>query len=327
MTGIRPQDLGGPERVMKVLGAMEHHMNGVPGYRRGHARGLGFHGTFTPTPEAAELTTAEHLQGERIECVVRLSNGGSSPYLADRVHAKLGNPLGFSVCFELASGGDSTWSALNLAAFMPRAADDFHEMVVAQRSKHPGGQPNPLRMLAFAARNPHAFRGLKAAGTLLPPKSYATERFNGMHAYWLIDPDGRRQAFRFHWLPVLGIQRFDPADEARLPPQYVLSELRERVAQGPVAWRLIFQLAADGDEVDDITKVWPDHRPTVDAGELVVDRLHDDQALVDDIVWDPTRMPHGIEPSNDPMLHFRSEAYWESHRRRVAETKPSIVPE
>ena len=69
---------------MKVLGAMEKHMNNVTGFKRGHARGVAFRGHFEATPEAAELTTAEHLQGERIECVVRLSNGGSCPYLPDR---------------------------------------------------------------------------------------------------------------------------------------------------------------------------------------------------------------------------------------------------
>jgi catalase len=37
-------------------------------------------------------------------------------------------------------------------------------------------------------------------------------------------------------------------------------------------------------------------------------------------------VPPGIEPSEDPMLHFRSHAYSESYRRRAAETKPAIKP-
>ena len=39
-----PQELGGPERVVKVLGAMEKHMNNVTGFKRGHARGVAFRG-------------------------------------------------------------------------------------------------------------------------------------------------------------------------------------------------------------------------------------------------------------------------------------------
>ena len=41
---VQPQELGGPERVVKVLGAMEQHMNNVTGFKRGHARGVAFRG-------------------------------------------------------------------------------------------------------------------------------------------------------------------------------------------------------------------------------------------------------------------------------------------
>lgn len=324
----RPQDLGGPERVRNVLGAMERYMNSVPGHRRGHARGVAFHGHFTPTPEVAALSTAELFHADRIDVVVRLSNGGASPYLADRIDGKRGNPLGIGVRFELPSGDHSTWTALNLAAFPPRTPDDFHSMVVNTRSAVPGGSPNPGRMLAFLApRMPRVLRGIQAAATLKPPVSFATARFNGFHAYYLVDADGRRQAFRFRFMPVAGIANIDPEDNAVLPPQYVISEIRNRVAQAPVAWKLVLQLAQAGDEIDDLRVLWPESRPQVVAGELVIDRPHEDSELVDEWVFDPTRMPAGIELSDDPLLHFRSEAYWESHRRRRAETKPAIVPE
>jgi catalase len=323
-----PQELGGPERVVKVLGAMERYMNNVPGYKRGHARGVAFHGHFTPTAEVAELTTAELFRGERIDAVVRLSNGGASPYMPDRVSGKRGNPLGLAVRFELPSGDHSTWTALNLAAFPPHTPDDFRAMVTNTRAALPGGAPSPLRMLAFIApRIPWTLPGIKAAAALAPPKSFATARFNGFHAYYLVDADGRRRAFRFRWMPVAGIANIDPKDDTLLPPQYVLSEIKQRVARGPVAWKLVFQMAQDGDEIDDLTRLWPESRPQVVAGQLVIERLHEDQELVEGWVFDPTRMPPGIALSDDPLLHFRSEAYWESHRRRIAETKPAIVPE
>jgi catalase len=260
-------------------------------------------------------------------CVVRLSNGGASPYLPDRQSAKRGNTLGHAVRFELPSGDVATWNALNLDAFPARTPDDFIAMVSAQRPELPGGNPNPARLLAFAApRLPRAVIGLKAAATLAPAKSFATARFNGFHAYWLVDGEGRRQAFRFSWLPLAGLADIDPGDDAVLPPQYVVDEISQRVAAGPVAWRLVFQLAEDGDEIDDLTKRWPKSRPVIEAGELVIDRLHDDQELVDGMIFDPTRVPPGIECSADPLLHFRSESYAESHRRRTGESKPAIRP-
>jgi catalase len=321
-----PAALGGAARAKNVIGAMEQCMNGVPGFRRGHARGIAFRGQFTATPEAARLTTAEHLQGDPVETVVRLSNGGASPYLADRQNAKTGNPLGMGVRFELPSGGVCTWTALSLSAFPPRVPDDFLAMVEAQRSGPPLGTPNPLKIAAFLARRPFAFAGIKNAATLKPTKSWATTRFNGMHAYWLVDAGGARQAFRFRWLPVAGEATFDPADDALIPPQYLVSEIRRRIADGPVAWDLVFQLADPGDPTHDMTHIWPESRRRLTAGRLTIDRLHEDPAVVDGYVFDPLNVPPGIEPSDDPVLHFRSEAYAESFRRRSREAKPTITP-
>ena len=58
----------------------------------------------------------------------------------------------------------------------------------------------------------------------------------------------------------------DPKDDTLLPPQYVVSEIKQRVARGPVAWQLVFQLAQEGDAIDDLTRLWPESRPQVVAG-------------------------------------------------------------
>jgi catalase len=119
----------------------------------------------------------------------------------------------------------------------------------------------------------------------------------------------------------------DPADDVETPPQYLVSEIKQRVARAPVAWKLVFQMAEPGDETDDLTKQWPEDRELVDAGQLVIDREHEDPELVESWVFDPTRMAPGVELSDDPLLHFRSEAYAESHRRRTSEQRPAIKPE
>src|SRR6266550_1190770 len=66
--------------VAAAMSAMEKYTGVVPGYRRAHSRGHGFVGYFEATPQVAKLTVAEHMQGDRIPVVVRLSNGAGSPY-------------------------------------------------------------------------------------------------------------------------------------------------------------------------------------------------------------------------------------------------------
>ena len=54
-----PSDLAG-----KLLGVLDQLSGGVhPGFRPVHAKGVMYSGTFTPSPDAAELTRAPHASG------------------------------------------------------------------------------------------------------------------------------------------------------------------------------------------------------------------------------------------------------------------------
>src|SRR3954447_8823384 len=70
---VDPKSLGGPERVERTLRNMQDNIGYVPGFRRAHGRGVALRGHFTATADAAELTIAEHMQGDRIPVTVRLS--------------------------------------------------------------------------------------------------------------------------------------------------------------------------------------------------------------------------------------------------------------
>ncbi|MGH2839538.1 MAG: catalase [Solirubrobacteraceae bacterium] len=320
-------ELGGPERVEQAMSVLEKYAGAVPGFRRAHARAVAFAGQFTPTGEVADLTTAEHFGGASIPAVVRLSNGSANPYQVDRQSPKNGAVLGLAVRFELPSGGHAAWASLNIKAFPGREPDDFIGMTSAQRRNPLSGYPNLVRLVPFLVTHPQCIRGAKEIFLLGPTQSFATTQFNGLHAYFLVDGEGRRRAFRYRWLPVAGVAGITEAEHRILPPQYLISEIKQRVESEPAAWDLVFQMAEPDDPVDDMTKLWPEDRPLVTAGRLVIDRLHSDQEAVDKLVFDPTKVPPGIELSDDPILHFRSESYTESHRRRSGETKPRIKPE
>jgi catalase len=77
------------------------------------------------------------------------------------------------------------------------------------------------------------------------------------------------------------------------------------------------QVAEDGDAVNDPTDPFPDERPRVAMGRLEVTGIaHDREQGGDVLVFDPTRVTHGIELSDDPILRFRTHAYAESVLRR-----------
>lgn len=322
-----PAALGGPQRAERLMDLMEQNLGYVPGFRRAHGRGVGLRGQFTATPAAAELTVAEHMQGQVIPVVARLSNGAGTPHAVDRTSEKKGSVLGLAVRFELPSGASAQWAALNIQSFPARKPDDFIGLTAARKKGLPFGLPNPIRFVTYLLTHPVVLGGVKEILGAETTSSFATDRFFGLHAYYAVDAMGNRQAFRYTWVPALGEVGISDQDDQFLPPQYLVKEIRQRIARGPVAWDLVFQLAAPDDPTDDLTKRWPEDRPTVNMGRLVLDREHDDQDALDALVFDPTVQPPGIELSNDPVLHFRSEAYTASHKRRSHETKPPITPE
>ena len=316
------------KQVGRCLYNIEHYADYRPGFRRAHARGFGFRGLFTATAEAAELTTAEHMQGEPIETVVRLSNGAVDPYAPDRTFLGRGAVLGLAVRFELPSGARAEWVSISIARFPPRDPEEFIDFVSAARfGSTPGVPKSPLRLLPFLAQHPNAVPGFLAIATAPAPDSFATAEYHGLNAYYAIDPVGVRRAFRYRWVPTQERRRLREEDEQILPPQYLIGEMKRRIERVPARWNLVFQMADPGDPVDDMTKIWPADREEIRIGQLVIDRVHEAQQQVDASVFDPVNVPAGIEISEDPILPFRSDVYRESKARRAAEGPPPIKPE
>ncbi|ATB32005.1 catalase [Melittangium boletus] len=314
------------EPVQEAVHVMEAYTGTEKGYRRAHPRGLVFHATFTPSAEARALTTAEHFQGGPLHTLVRLSNASGSPHAPDRVNDRVGKVLGLAVRFELPSGGHATWAAANIPVFLARTPEEFIQLTTAQRPEGPQRKPKLLRVLGHLVKHLGAIRGLKGVFALKPTPSFAHERFNGIHAYHLRDAAGQRRTIRYRWTPRAGAHPLSEAQAASMPSQYLLDEIHARVARERVEWTLQFQMAQPGDPTDDATRAWPEDRPLVTAGTLVLERPYEDQRESELFVFDPAGVVPGIELSDDPILHFRAKVYRESHLRRSHETKPEPKP-
>jgi catalase len=320
------------EQVRRVVDAMEYGAETVPGYRRAHARGIVFHAKFTPSEQIRDLTTAEHLQGPPVPTLVRLSNGAGNPYAPDKYPGQRGAVLGLAVRFTLASGVYSTWAATNLRAFPARSAEEFIAITRLQRSSLRTGKPSAAPLLAFLLRHHDLLPAFRDLTRLRPPESFATTRFNGLHAYYLVAPNGDRHGFRYSWIPDAGCHELSAQAERTWPPQYLISEIKQRPA---ASWTLEFTLADPGDQwndrpadpMNDQTLHWSNERKRVIAGQLQLAEPHKDQASVENLVFDPTNVVPGIELSDDPILHLRSAVYAHAHDRRLLETRPAITNE
>jgi catalase len=97
-------------------------------------------------------------------------------------------------------------------------------------------------------------------------------------------------------------------------------DLKQRLAEGPLSWRLVATLAQPGDPTNDATKVWPTDRERVDIETLIVRQAQDEaDGPCRDYNYDPTTLPVGIEVSDDPLLAASSSAYAKSFDLRTAE--------
>ena len=98
---------------------------------------------------------------------------------------------------------------------------------------------------------------------------------------------------------------------------YLFDELKERIARGPVEFQILVQVANDDDTVDDATVHWPEERPLVNFGKIVLTKpVTDDAREQKRIIFDPIPRVDGIEPSDDPLLELRAAVYLLSGRRR-----------
>lgn len=298
----------------QVVGQFQKNGGVFPGYRRNHAKGVCISGYFQSSGDAARYSVAQvFAPGQRTPVVGRLSIPGTNPYAWDD-----STPIRGMALDLLQADGQQWRTAMNAVPVFPVATPRAdYEFMQAQQPVPATGDPDPKKLAAFFATHPRANAFRIWDETTKPSASFATERYNSLNTFYLVDKKGHRHAVRWSMVPeaVAGASRI-PAGN----PNYLTDDLRQRLSQGAVHWRLVFVLANPGDPIDDATRAWPADRRQVSAGTLVIQASEDQSvAVCRDINFNPLVLPTGIAPSADPLLKFRAQAYAESHRRRVQE--------
>jgi len=290
------------------------------GFRAAHAKGTLCAGSFTASDAAAGLTRAAHMQGEPVRVTVRFSNGSGDPGAPDGDRR---DGRGMAVKFYLPDGSTTDVVGISLPVFFVSNPDDFLAFTVARKPDPETGEPDMEKIGAFIAEHPETGAALQLIlPALVPPRSYATCVYNSIHAFRLVNGDGRWVRYRFE--PEAGVEAMPDEELEGVAGDYLQQDIRERLEREPVRFRMLARLAEDGDPVDDPTAAWPEEREAVELGTLELTGPETEREVGDDVlVFDPTRVTDGIEPSDDPILHIRSHAYSVSVERRSGVPRPA----
>ena len=275
-----------------------------------HAHGRVVKGSFTPTSEAASLSTAPHFNNSSTPVIVRFSSSTGIPDIPDT--DENANPRGMGTRFLLSEDGHKhTDIVAHSTAFFPmRTGEGFLQMLGAIGGGTIGKFLEENSSAAAFVQDPKPF-----------PTSFATEKYFGVNAFKLVNQEGKGTYVRYRITPEAGYSVLSDDDLASKSKTYLFDELPERVSSGPFSFKLLAQIAEEGDPTDDATKHWPDSRKQVELGVIKVDSIEpeaESNKEQQQLIFDPIPRVQGIEVSADPLLDMRAAVYLISGKERRA---------
>jgi catalase len=302
-----------PDVVTQLVETMRALAGPHPGFRPVHAKGIVCSGTFRASAGARAVSRAPHLQGQAVPTVLRFSNSNGDP----NIHDGIPSARAIAVKFELPDGKKADLLGLHIEGFLVRTPAEFLAFLSAQL-------PDPATRKPAADGVPRFLQSHPATGAFIErltkkpiPASYGQACYYSEHAFKFTAADGSSRFGRYRWVPEAGEAYLAPDDAGKRSTNFLREELESRLKKGPVAFRLVLQLAGEGDPTDDATALWPADRPLVELGRLEVTQISPTSAADElRLVFDPTNITDGIELSKDPILLARSAAYSVSYNHR-----------
>ena len=296
----------------QIVDTMNAIFGAYPGYRSAHAKGVVCEGTFTPAASAVTLSRAAHFRSGTIPMTVRFSDGTGIPTIPDP--DPNASPRGLALRFHVPGGGETDIVSHSWNGFPVGTAEEFLEMFKAIAATKPDS-PKPTPIEAFLGAHPRALAFVTAPKPA--SKSFATLSFYAVNAFRFTNKEGVSRFARYQIRPNEREAYLSAEETAAKAANYLFDELAQRLVLGPAKFKLSAQLAAAGDPVDNASIPWPDDRPQIALGEIVVTKVKpDSDAQQRKLIFDPIHLIDGIELSGDPLPAARSAIYGISYERR-----------
>ena len=293
-----------------------------------HARGTGALGVFRATADISAITKASlFAPGKETPVFVRFStviHGAGSPETAR-------DPHGFATKFYTDQGN---WDLVgnNLPIFFIRDAIQFPDMIHALKPSPITNKQDPNRIFDFFSKTPEATNMITHVWTNLgTPASYRTMDGNGVHAFKLVNDQGKTVFAKFRWISRQGVKNLNGEQVARQNFNFLTDDLYEQIAAGNYpSWDLMVQVMT-ADEFPklnynpfDDTKEWLGV-PFTKIGEMTLNKVPDNFfEWTEQSAFAPSNMVPGVEPSPDRMLQGRLFSYADTQRYRIGANVMSL---
>ncbi|HET9397145.1 MAG TPA: catalase family peroxidase [Nitrospiraceae bacterium] len=311
----QPNAMAREVRPDEVISALEQTFGVHPGERRNHIKGTCAAGTFVGLPAARPFTRSALFSGDPAPVIARFSLPGGNPHIPDTARSA----RGLALQFRLADGGLQHMTMLSTPVFGASSPDTFLNDIVARQPAAVTGKPDPERIKAFHAAHADSRAQADFLAKRNPPPSWANSSYFGIHTFKFVNRESSTTLVRWRFVPRDGEAQLTDAELSSSPQQFLEAGLIERVRRGPVHWDMVVTIAEAGDTETDPTQLWPQDRREIKAGTLtIVSAQPQKGAACEKVNFDPLIMSDGIQPSNDPVLLFRSPAYAISFGKRLS---------
>ncbi len=308
------QDASAPQKSLpeQLVDAFNGVFGVHPGMRANHPKGVVLEGTFTPAGTAAAVSKAAHLQKKKapIPVTVRFSAGSGQPNVPDTNNM----PRGMAVKFSLPDGSKTDLVVLSFNGFPVATAEEFRDFLLAVGASGPDAT-KPTAIEKFLESHPAAKHFVESSKP--QPVSYATLPYFGINSFKFTNAKGATTFGRYQLRPVAGEHFLTQEQLATAEPDYLSTEIRERVRRSPAKFKLLVQVAEKDDRIDDPSVTWPDSRKQIELGTIAITKaVADSQAAEKKLLFMPGALVPGIEAA-DPMIAARSASYIVSLSRRA----------
>lgn len=296
-----------------------------------HARGFGVHGEFEVYESLEKYTKAKFLTdpGKKTPVFVRFSTVAGSRGSMDIPR----DVRGFATKFYT-DEGNYDLVANNMPVFFMQDAIKFPDFVHAVKPEPHNEMPQAASAhntfwdwVSVNTESAHMVMWLMSDRAI--PKSLSMMEGFGVHAFRLVNAEGKSHFVKFHWKPKDGMHQV-LWDEAQLINgkniDFNRQTLWENIENGhPAEFELGLQIIDEDDEFEmdfdilDPTKIWPEEDVPVQlVGKMTLNQNVDNYfAETEQVAFHPGSVVPGIDFTNDPLLQGRLFSYTDTQLIRL----------